>query len=275
MFVASLGSGSAGNCTYFESDGTRILVDAGFGTRETDRRLQAIGRRLADVQAIVITHEHYDHVRGAERIAAKHGIPLHFTAGTLRAAGIDSRTIPTVVFENNTAFRVGDLLIHAQRTSHDAVDPACYVIEAGDGTRVGIASDLGVVDRAVLDHLKNCDALLFEANHDLDMLRTGSYPWPLKRRIMSRLGHLSNDDSMAALLTLIGDATTTLCLIHLSQRNNHESIVRSMAMATLETIGAPIDLRVARQSEPVGMLSVGRSAPPAPPPAPAGQIPLF
>ncbi|MHB0970695.1 MAG: MBL fold metallo-hydrolase [Thermoanaerobaculia bacterium] len=275
MFVASLGSGSAGNCTYFESDGTRILIDAGFGTRETDRRLQAVGRRLADIQAIVITHEHYDHVRGAERIAIKHGIPIHFTAGTLRATGIDPRAIPTVVFENNTSFRIGNLELHAQRTSHDACDPACFVVEAGDGTRVGIASDLGVVDRPVLDHLKDCNALLFEANHDLDMLRTGSYPWPLKRRIMSRLGHLSNDDSMVALRTLIGEATATLCLIHLSQRNNHESIVRSMATALLEGIGAPIELRVARQSEPVGMISAGKSAPPAPPPAPAGQIPLF
>ena len=131
-------------------------------------------------------------------------------------------------------------------------------MEAGDGTRVGIASDLGSVDQPVLRHLTNCDGLLFESNHDLDMLRLGTYPWSLKRRIMSAYGHLSNDDAMAAVTRMIGASTSMLCLIHLSEKNNHETIVRDLASELLRKVGARLDLQVARQSEPLGRLHLAR-----------------
>src|SRR6266567_1300200 len=133
MIVAPLGSGSAGNAYYFESDGTSILVDAGFGPRETARRLEQIGRGLTNLQALVVTHEHYDHIRRAET--------------------------PVVVFDNNSTFAIGELNVHACRTLHDASDPACFVIEARDGTRVGVASDLGHADVPVIRHLSDCDGL--------------------------------------------------------------------------------------------------------------------
>ncbi len=276
MIVAPLGSGSAGNAYYFESDGTSILVDAGFGPRETRKRLESVGRNIELLRAIVITHEHYDHIRGAERIARKYGIPIYLTRGTLDASSIDRDDTKLFVFENNSTFAIGDLNIHARRTLHDAADPACFVIEARDGTRVGIASDLGHVDDGVVDHLRECDGLFFEANHDLDMLRMGTYPWSLKRRIMSRFGHLSNDDSMFAVQRMLGSELKTLCLIHLSEKNNHESIVRDLAARLLQKNGVQLELGIARQAQPTGMFEIKRRGAPRRPFVPSGaQMALF
>ncbi len=276
MIVAPLGSGSAGNAYYFESDGTAVLVDAGFGPRETARRLEQIGRQITNVQAVILTHEHYDHIRGAESIAGKLSIPIYLTRGTLEASSINCAETRTVVFNNNSTFTIGDLNVHACRTLHDACDPACFVIEAHDGTRVGIASDLGYVDDAVLRHLRDCDGLFFESNHDLDMLRMGSYPWPLKRRIMSRVGHLSNDDSMTALQRMMCADLKTLCMIHLSQKNNHQSIVRDMAAGLLARNGVQLELGIAAQSEATGIFEIERRRPARPAvPARYTQIALF
>lgn len=272
MIVAPLSSGSAGNAYWFESDGTAILVDAGLGPRETKKRLASVGREIEYLSAIVITHEHYDHIRGAESIARKYGVPIYLTRGTLDASTIDTTETKIVVFENDSHFVIGELQVHARRTIHDAADPACFVIEARDGTRVGIASDLGHVNREVLDHLTGCDGLFFEANHDLDMLRSGTYPWSLKRRIMSRFGHLSNDDSVSAVQRLLGADLKTLCMIHLSQKNNHESIVRDMCTRLLRRTGASIELAIARQFEATGVFDVARQRPRVPPP---GQMSLF
>ena len=258
MIVAPLGSGSAGNAYYFESDGTSILVDAGFGPRETAKRLEQIGRELANLKAIVLTHEHYDHMRGAESLARKLSIPIYLTRGTLEAGAIDPSETPVVVFNNNSTFPIGELNVHACRTLHDATDPACFVIEARDGTRVGIASDLGYVDEQVKRHLSGCDGLFFESNHDLDMLRMGTYPWSLKRRIMSRFGHLSNDDSMLAVQRMIGADLKTLCLIHLSEKNNHESIVRDMADRLMQRNGVQLELAIAKQFEATGIFEIAR-----------------
>ncbi|MFL6246980.1 MAG: MBL fold metallo-hydrolase [Thermoanaerobaculia bacterium] len=272
MIVAPLSSGSAGNAYWFESDGTAILVDAGLGTRETKKRLESVGRDIEKLSAIVLTHEHSDHIHGAERIARKYQIPIYLTRGTLDASRIDTAETKTVVFENDSYFTIGELQVHARRTIHDAADPACFVIESRDGTRVGIASDLGHVNEEVVRHLSNCDGLFFEANHDLDMLRTGTYPWSLKRRIMSRFGHLSNDESVSAVQRLLGAELKTLCMIHLSQKNNHESIVRDMCTRLLRRTGASIDFAIARQFEATGVFDVARRRPRTPAP---GQMSLF
>ena len=276
MIVAPLGSGSAGNAYYFESDGTSILVDAGLGPRETRKRLELVDRNIELVRAIVITHEHYDHIRGAERIARKYGIPIYLTRGTLDASRIDRDDMNIVVFENNTTFHIGELNVHARRTLHDAADPACFVIEARDGTRVGLASDLGHADDAVVQHLSECDGLFFEANHDLDMLRMGTYPWSLKRRIMSRFGHLSNDDAMTAVQRMMGADLKTLCMIHLSEKNNHESIVRDMATRLLQRNGVQLELGIAKQFQPTGVFEIRRRGTPRRATLPSGaQMALF
>jgi phosphoribosyl 1,2-cyclic phosphodiesterase len=275
MIVAPLGSGSAGNSYYFESDGTAILVDAGFGPRETKKRLEHAGRCIESVRGIVITHEHYDHIRGAESLARKLQVPIYLTQGTLDASAIDPTKVPTVVFENNTTFTIGELNVHAQRTLHDAKDPSCFVIEARDGTRVGLASDLGYVNPDVIKHLRDCDGLFFESNHDLDMLRMGTYPWSLKRRIMSRFGHLSNDDAMTALQRMLGADLKTLCLIHLSEKNNHESIVRDMAAGLLSKNGVQLELGIARQDAKTGVFEIKRRRAPRPPAPAHAQLALF
>ena len=278
MIVAPLSSGSAGNSYYFESDGTSILVDAGLGPRETKKRLEQVGKSIDQVQAIVITHEHYDHIRGAGSIGRKYHFPIYLTQGTLDASNIDREVITTIVFPNDSTFTIGELNIHARRTLHDAADPACFVIESRDGTRVGVASDLGHADAPVIRHLSDCDGLFFEANHDLDMLRMGSYPWSLKRRIMSRFGHLSNDDSMTAVQRMIGADLKNLCLIHLSQKNNHESIVRDMASRLLSRLGATnqLELSIAKQFEATGVYEIARRRPARPRlPAINTQMALF
>ncbi|HKO00516.1 MAG TPA: MBL fold metallo-hydrolase [Thermoanaerobaculia bacterium] len=275
MIVAPLGSGSAGNSYYFESDGTAILVDAGFGPREMKKRLEAAGRSIESLRGIVITHEHYDHIRGAESLSRKLRIPIYLTQGTLDASRIDPTEVPTVIFENNTTFAIGELNVHAQRTVHDAKDPACFVIEARDGTRVGLASDLGFVNPDVIKHLRDCDGLFFEANHDLDMLRMGTYPWSLKRRIMSRFGHLSNDDSMIAVQRMLGADLKTLCLIHLSEKNNHESIVRDMAAGLLAKNGVQLELAIAKQSGSTSVYEIARRRAPRVTPPAHKQMALF
>jgi phosphoribosyl 1,2-cyclic phosphodiesterase len=272
MIVAPLSSGSAGNAYWLESDGTAILVDAGIGPRDTKKRLEVVGCDITALRAIVITHEHYDHIRGAEKIARKYEVPIYLTRGTLDASRIDTADVSTVVFENDTTFTIGELQVHARKTIHDAADPACFVVEARDGTRIGIASDLGYVNPEVLQHLSGCDGLFFESNHDLDMLRMGSYPWSLKRRIMSRFGHLSNDDSVNAVQRLLGAELKTLCMIHLSQKNNHESIVRDMCTRLLRRTGASLEFAIAKQFEPTGLFDIARRRPRT---APAGQMSLF
>jgi phosphoribosyl 1,2-cyclic phosphodiesterase len=278
VIVAPLSSGSAGNSYYVESDGTSILVDAGLGPRETRKRMEQVGKEIEQLRAIIITHEHYDHIRGADSIARKYGIPIYLTQGTLDASRIDREKTKTIIFANDSVFTIGELNIHAQRTLHDAADPACFVIEARDGTRVGVASDLGHADAPVIRHLSECDGLFFEANHDLDMLRMGSYPWSLKRRIMSRFGHLSNDDSMTAVQRMIGADLKNLCLIHLSQRNNHESIVRDMASRLMTKLGvtSQLELSIAKQFEATGVYEISRRRPARPRlPALNTQLALF
>ncbi|HUP66230.1 MAG TPA: MBL fold metallo-hydrolase [Thermoanaerobaculia bacterium] len=258
MIVVPLGSGSGGNCYFFESDGTRVLVDAGFGPRETARRLAAIGESIERINAIVITHEHSDHIHGAEKISRKFGIPIWMTAGTLEASRIDPNEAPVRLFQNNSEFRIGEISVSARRTIHDAADPACFVLEGRDGSRAGIASDLGFADPPVVSHLSDCDVLLFESNHDVDMLRSGTYPWSLKRRILSNHGHLSNDDAMVAVRRMLGPRTRSLCLIHLSEKNNHPSIVQGMAQSILDSLGARIELSIAAQRLAADPIQVSR-----------------
>src|SRR5258706_178761 len=177
-------------------------------------------------------------------------------------------TTPTIV----------ELTVQARRTPHDAADRACFMIEARDGTRVSVASDLGHADATVIRHLSDCDGLFFEANHDLDMLRMGSYPWSLKRRIMSRFGHLSNDDSMTAVQRMIGADLKNLCLIHLSERNNHESIVGDIAGRLLSRLGVTnqLELSIAKQFEATGVYEISRRRPARPRlPALNTQMALF
>lgn len=261
MRVATLGSGSEGNAHLVECDGTSILIDAGFGIKETTRRLKLLNYKIEELDAILLTHEHGDHIRGAARISRKYEIPVHATAGTLRGSFLSEDEFPVRPFANGTSFRVGELLIHTAQTSHDAFEPSCFVVESRNGVRAGVATDLGWVSKSVTELLSSCDGLLFEANYDADMLRTGPYPWFLKRRILSRVGHLSNDDSFAALYDLVGPRLTHLVLIHLSKTNNLSSIVQSQARNVISEIGARVDLQISSQKEPTKLIELGQNQP--------------
>lgn len=229
-----LGSGSGGNCSFFATEQVKILVDAGFSGIETARRLAGIGEHLETISAILVTHEHSDHVGGLGRLAKKYGIPVYITEKT-RAALSPQVILPKVqTIAPGACFQIADLTIEPFTIPHDAVDPVAFRFTAS-GVRVALATDLGYLPENVKHYLRGCQAMVLESNHDLEMLRTGPYPWHLKQRVMGRTGHLSN----AALCDFLrgpqydGEAQTVI-LAHLSEQNNHPHLARTEAAGALE-----------------------------------------
>jgi phosphoribosyl 1,2-cyclic phosphodiesterase len=230
---ASLGSGSEGNGLVVETGPTRVLVDCGFGVRDAATRLARLGLSPGDLTAILVTHEHSDHIGGVPAFAARHGIPVWATFGTL-AADADRFEGMTHVygFDSHECFAIGALEIVPISVPHDAREPAQFVI--GDGARrVGILTDLGVSTPHVETCLSGCDALVLECNHDLDMLENGSYPRPLKDRIASRLGHLDNATAAALLSRLDNSKLVHIFAAHLSKQNNTRELARAALAGAL------------------------------------------
>ena len=232
MRFASLGSGSRGNALLVEVAGTRILVDCGFGPRELTKRLARLGLEPADIAAIVVTHEHSDHIGGVGRCAARFGFAVHMTHGTLGAArGLDAAQ-PVTVFDSHAAFHIGGIEIRPFPVPHDAREPVQFVFS--DGARsVGLLTDVGHVTPHVAAMLGRCDALVLECNHDADMLAGGSYPWSLKQRIAGRFGHLDNQSAAALLRQVdVGRLQHVVCA-HLSEQNNTPQLARAALAAAL------------------------------------------
>ncbi|HSW12493.1 MAG TPA: MBL fold metallo-hydrolase [Solimonas sp.] len=231
MRFASLGSGSKGNATLIECDGTRVMVDCGFNTREAESRLQRLGIDPASLDAILVTHEHSDHLGGVARYARRHGTPVWITHGTF-AAWADPQVPQLQRFSPHDSFRIGALEIQPFPVPHDAREPCQYVI--GDGQRrLGILSDAGHVTPYMRAMLADCDALMLESNHDPQMLADGPYPSVLKRRVGGGLGHLSNAQSAALLASVDATRLQHLVLTHLSEVNNSPELARSTAVAAL------------------------------------------
>ena len=195
MRFAYLGSGSKGNSALIESDGTCVMVDCGFSVAETESRLARLGRTAADIDALLVTHEHADHIGGVARIARKHGIPVWMTAGTYSATRDRAFPEPTL-FNCHSEFSIGAIEVMPMPVPHDAREPCQFVFHDG-GHRLGILTDTGHVTRHVLEHLAGCDGLVIECNHDLHMLMRGPYPAAVKRRVAGDLGHLNNDQAAA------------------------------------------------------------------------------
>lgn len=256
--VCFLGSGSSGNCAVVRTETTAVLLDAGLSLRETGKRLASVGASVESVSAVLLTHEHSDHVRGALTFLEKLGVPLYASPGTARAAGF-----PGPLFGDVRAvcagrdLVIGDLHVRVTRTPHDGTESVCYVFADGAGRRVGIATDLGFLAPAVREALTGCDVIGLEANHDLDMLRDGPYPLVLKRRILSEVGHLSNEDAAAALRGLLGPDTTAVAALHLSKHNNTPSLAARAFGDALAAAGARIPLTVAAHEAPTGWLRAG------------------
>lgn len=215
---ASLGSGSSGNSTLVRVDDTLLLVDVGFSAKAITERLATLDVNPADLHAILISHEHSDHVKGLSVLARKHNIPVWLTRGTYQK--LKDKKLPRVEYIHpHGSFCIGDAKVTPFPVPHDAAEPCQYIV--GDGARrVAIATDMGFVTEYVYDQLTGVDALLLEANYDGQMLNNGTYPWALRKRIDGNYGHLSNDQSAALAAALEHGGLQKLCLGHLSENNN-------------------------------------------------------
>lgn len=224
--VCSLFSGSSGNCTYIETDGTGILLDCGVSMKRIVAELERIGRDSQNVKALFITHEHSDHIQSAGPIARSFKIPVYATQGTWRAmqngiGKIDKDLIRVV--DEGTSEIVGDLEITPFKIYHDAAQPVAYTFQ-NSGKKLTVATDIGKMDDKIFFSLSGSDAILLEANHDIKMLENGSYPYSLKQRIKGKFGHLSNDDAAITCARLAALGTRTFLLGHLSEENNRPDI---------------------------------------------------
>jgi phosphoribosyl 1,2-cyclic phosphodiesterase len=229
LFFQVLASGSKGNATLVCSERTRILVDAGLSAKELSRRLDQTPVKPNQLSGLLLSHEHQDHVRGCGTLSRRYGFPVFLSRGTLENLPTQVGTLPhRQVFQSGTSFVVGDLSIHPFAISHDAREPAGFVIEH-EGCRLGICTDLGIATELVKTRLTGCHGLVLEANHDMQLLIDGPYPWELKQRIRSRHGHLSNEDSFNLLETLYHPRLSAVVFAHLSEVNNNPQLVADSA----------------------------------------------
>ena len=233
MRFASLGSGSEGNGLVVEASGSRLMIDCGFGVRDAGRRLGRLGLAPSDLHAIVVTHEHSDHVGGVAALAAKHAIPVWLTFGTLAVVGERFAGLDRVYgFDSHETFSVGALEVRPFPVPHDAREPVQFVV--GDGAaRLGVVTDLGTSTPAVERALSGLDALVLECNHDAAMLADGSYPANLKARISGRYGHLANEASAELLAAIDGSRLRHVVAAHLSKQNNTPSPARAALAGAL------------------------------------------
>ena len=238
MRFASLGSGSRGNALLVEAGGTRLLLDCGFGPREIDYRLGRLGLVAADLAGILVTHEHSDHVAGAFKLAARHRLTIRMTHGTHAALPSQNDREPPCVelIDSHRSFHIGDLEVHPFPVPHDAREPVQFVFSDGRH-RLGVLSDLGSSTPHVERMLSGCDALVLECNHDAEMLRRGTYPPHLKRRIAGRFGHLDNDAAARLLASLDTGRLQHLVAAHLSQQNNTPELAKAALSGVLGCAG--------------------------------------
>lgn len=219
LSVCVLASGSKGNAVYVSTGQTAVLIDAGLSGVEIERRLGSRGLAPDRLRAIVVSHEHADHINGVGVLSRRYRLPVYLNRKTAGAAKRIGRLHRVASFDCGTGFQIDNLHIHPFSLSHDAEDPAGFTIQT-NGIKIGLATDLGVVTAMVTEHLKGCRALILEANHDARMLIDGPYPWPLKQRIQSRLGHLSNTESRLLLCDVAHADLEHVILAHLSETNN-------------------------------------------------------
>lgn len=235
MRFASLASGSKGNCLVAEADGSRVMIDCGLSPRETARRLARLGLAPADLDAVLVTHEHADHVGHAYPFAAQHALPVYLTHGTRRAQEAGGAAVEGVelrLIEGQEPFAVGAISVQPFTVPHDAREPVQFVI--GDGARrLGVLTDLGTSTAHVEAMLSGCDALVLETNHDLDLLWGGDYPKWLKERIGGPFGHLDNAASGRLLAALDRSRLKHVIAAHLSEQNNRAGLARAALAAAL------------------------------------------
>jgi len=249
-----LASGSSGNSAFLSSSRTRILVDTGLSLRELAKRLQSIAESQEHLDAILITHEHSDHVSGLLRLMraclkAKRRVPVYLTRLTAPMIDWEEIEAPIEMFQAGMRFQIGDIEVQSFSIPHDACDPVGFCFTA-EGIRIGLATDLGYLPDSIRFHLRGVNVLLLESNHDIEMLKVGPYPWVVKQRVMGRRGHLSNDMVCDYLANDFGGSTSAVVLGHLSEHNNHPELVRMGAAAALMARSHAARLVIAEQSRP-------------------------
>ncbi len=250
MEFSSLGSGSAGNALLVRSRNACVMLDCGFGPRELERRLATRGMHPRDINAILVTHEHSDHVGGVAAVARRFGIEVYATAGTAKAARLDPQGV--TVLESERAVSIADIEVLPVTVPHDAREP-CQFVFGHTGRSLGVLTDLGHVSRLVRERFSACDALVLECNHDERMLEDGPYPYPLKRRVGGNHGHLSNAQAAELLSGSQISALQHLVAAHLSEQNNHPLKAREALSAVL---GHERGLQVADQASGFGWLEI-------------------
>ncbi len=255
MRFASLGSGSRGNAWLVETGSVLVMLDCGFGLKEITARLARRGVTADAVSALVITHEHADHARGAARFSARHGCSVWLTHGCLAMLEATGEAPPRVqVIDSHTAFAIGDLEISPFPVPHDAREPVQYTVTDGRA-RLGLLTDAGHVTEHMVQCLDGCHALALECNHDPDMLRQGSYPPSLKARILGRYGHLDNQAAAGLLARLDQSRLRHVVAAHLSEANNTPELARA---ALAQALGCRADeIDVADQEEGLDWRDVG------------------
>lgn len=253
--VCVLASGSSGNATFVASGRTRILVDNGLSLRELTRRLAAIGEDPSGLDAVLVSHEHSDHVSGLPVLARKHPIPVYLTHHTAPLVDWGEASPPVETFQAGSRFSIGDVDVHSFTIPHDAADPVAFTFRA-EGIHIGLVTDLGYLPESVKYQVQGMDLLILESNHDLEMLKVGPYPWAVKQRVMGRNGHLSNDVVSDFIREELDPSVATLVLGHISENNNHPELVRLAASQAIEARGLRTHLVVAAPRIPTEVFTL-------------------
>lgn len=256
MRMCSIASGSSGNCIYVGTDATHLLVDTGISGKRIEEGLHALELSIRDIDGILITHEHADHISGLGVLLRKRGIPVYATRGTIEKIKETKSlgTIPEGLFQEireEEHFGIKDIIVAPMQVSHDAAQPVAYRFRH-DKKRVGIITDLGIYNDYTVECLKGMNAVLLEANHDVRMLETGPYPYPLKRRILGERGHLSNELSGKFLSRILHGDMKAVVLGHLSKENNlaelaYETVRIEITLADNEFKGNDFPITVAKR----------------------------
>lgn len=263
--MAALASGSSGNCICVGSDRTHILVDAGISNKRIEQGLHDMGVDADELSGVMITHEHSDHIKGLRVLVRKHRVPIYASAGTIRAmrgmkemADIPEELLITI--EPDCPFTVGDLQVEAFSIDHDAAQPVAYRVQNGSKA-MAVATDMGHFNDYIVAHLQRLDCALIEANHDVRMLEAGSYPYVLKRRILSDHGHLSNENSGRLIAGILHDGLRHIFLGHLSQENNYPELAYETVKLEIDESQTPyrggdFDITVARRDQMSEIITV-------------------
>ncbi|WP_284140635.1 MULTISPECIES: MBL fold metallo-hydrolase [unclassified Virgibacillus] len=254
-----LASGSSGNAFYIESNKTRLLVDAGLSGKQMDRLFSQVEVDPSQLNGILVTHEHSDHIKGLGIVARKYNLPIYANEKTWKAMehsigklSLDQKFI----FDMETVKTFGDMDVESFGVSHDAAEPMFYVFHH-NGSKVAIVTDLGYVSDRIKKTVSDADAYIFEANHDVEMLRMGRYPWNVKRRILGDSGHVSNEDCGLALSDIISNRTKRIYLAHLSQDNNMKDLARMSVDNVLQERGIEIELHDTDPQQATTLYEVG------------------